>query len=261
VLSLVTATIQRYLELHGDSTQGRLLRIMVPVNLRGSTGANELGNRISLVPVTLPLDIRQPRKLLAAVHERTEFLKRAHTAELVSLAGGLIGVLPLSAQAVAGQVLNRLSFTPFNMVCTNVPGPQLPLYLLGHKMSECYPYVPVGGEMTLNCAILTYNGTAYFGFSGDQYAVRDLRRLESLLKRNFEQLCQSIDHKNTVKKTRQRNNRLRKSRIRNEAASLSSPAQNSSPDQAFQKETQTSSELGVPKVPVTKEELAAQMIA
>ncbi len=191
ILSLVTATIRRYVELHGDSVRGRLLRMMVPVNLRGSDSPGDLGNRISLVPVTIPLDIRNPRKLLAAVHRRTEFLKRSHTAELVSLAGGLIGMVPTSAQAVAGQIINRLPFTPFNMVCTNVPGPQCALYLLGHKMLGCYPYVPVGGEMTLNCAILTYNGTAYFGFSGCMHAVPDLRRLETLLKLSFTELQES----------------------------------------------------------------------
>lgn len=185
VLALVTATIRRYLELHRDPVKGRLFRMMVPVNLRGSDSPGELGNRISLVPVTVPLDIRNPRKLLAAVHRRTEFLKRSHAAELVSLAGGLIGMFPTSAQALGGHILSRLPFTPFNMVCTNVPGPQYPLYLLGHKILHCYPYVPIGGEMSLNCAILTYNGTAYFGFSGDVHAAPDLRRLETLLIMSF----------------------------------------------------------------------------
>ena len=101
ILALVTATIRRYLELHGDHVKGRLLRMMVPVNLRGSESPGELGNRISLVPVTIPLDIRNPRKLLAAVHKRTDFLKRAHAAELVSVAGGLIGIFPTAAQALA----------------------------------------------------------------------------------------------------------------------------------------------------------------
>jgi diacylglycerol O-acyltransferase len=188
ILALVTATIRRYLELHGERVKGRQFRMMVPVNLRGSDGPGELGNRISLVPVTVPLDIRNPRKLLAAVHKRTELLKRAHTAELVSLAGGLIGMFPNSAQSLAGQIISRLPFTPFNMVCTNVPGPQQPLYLLGHKMLHCYPYVPVGGEMALNCAILTYNGTAYFGFSGCMHAAPDLRRLETFLKVSFTEL-------------------------------------------------------------------------
>lgn len=188
ILALVTATIRRYCELHDDRVKGKLLRIMVPVNLRGSNSTAELGNRISLVPVTIPLDIRQPRKLLAAVHKRTEFLKGIHAAELVSLAGGLIGVFPTSMQGMTGPLISQLPITPFNMVCTNVPGPQLPLYLLGHKMLHCYPYVPVGGEMAVNCAVLSYNGIVYFGFSGDAHAAPDLMKLETLLKASFTEL-------------------------------------------------------------------------
>ncbi len=188
ILTLLTATIQRYLELHGDSVKDRQFRMMIPVNLRGNDSPGQLGNRISLVPVTIPLDIRDLRKLLAMVHERTELLKRTHAAELVSLAGGWLSMIPNSAQALAGHVISRLPFTPFNMVCTNVPGPQYPLYLLGRKLLHCYPYVPIGGEMALNCAILTYNGTAHFGFSGEVHAVPDLTRLESLLKSSFAEL-------------------------------------------------------------------------
>ena len=188
ILALVTATVRRYQEHHGERVKGRLLRMMVPVNLRGSDSPGELGNRISLVPVTIPLDIRNPLKLLAAVHQRTEFLKRSHAAELVSLAGGLIGMFPTSMQALAGPVLSQLPITPFNLVCTNVPGPQYPLYLLGHKMLRWYPYVPVGGEMAVNCAILSYDGTVYFGFGGDVHAAPDLRRLEAFLKTSFEEL-------------------------------------------------------------------------
>ena len=188
ILALVTATVRRYLELHGDSVKGKLFRMMVPVNLRGSENPNDLGNRISLVPVTVPLDIRDPGKLLAAVHRRTEFLKHAHAAELVSLAGGLIGMFPLALQAMAGPFVSQLPITPFNLVCTNVPGPPFPLYLLGHKMLRWYPYVPVGGEMAVNCAILSYDSTVYFGFSGDVHAAPDLRRLEGLLRESFVEL-------------------------------------------------------------------------
>lgn len=193
LLALVTATIRRYSELHGERAKGRLLRMMVPVNLRSNNSSGELGNRISLVPVTIPLDIGNPRKLLAAVHRRTEFLKHAHAAEFVSLAGGLIGVLPSALQAFAGPIMSRLPITPFNMVCTNVPGPQSPLYLLGHKMLKWYPYVPVGGEMAVNCAILSYDGTVYFGFSGDVHAAPDLRRLEEFLKASFRELRDAVN--------------------------------------------------------------------
>lgn len=188
LLALVTASIRRYSELHGDRVKGRLLRIMVPVNLRGSDSPANSGNHISLVPVTIPLDIRPPKTLLAAVHRRTEFLKRARAAELVSLIGGLIGVFPGPMQAFAGPMISQVPFTPFNMVCTSVPGPQFPLYLLGHKMLHWYPYVPIGGELAVNCAILSYNGMVYFGFSGDVHAAPDLGRLEKFVKQSFAEL-------------------------------------------------------------------------
>ncbi len=207
VLALVTATIRRYCELHRDRVKGKLLRIMVPVNLRGDVSTTELGNRITLVPVTIPLGIRNPRKLLAAVHARTEFLKRVHAAELVSLAGGLIGMFPTSMQGLAGPIVSQLPITPFNMVCTNVPGPQFPLYLLGRKMLHCYPYVPVGGEMAVNCAILSYNSMVYFGFSGDVHAAPDLRRLETLLMMSFAELRNAVGIKSPQKKKRARRKR------------------------------------------------------
>jgi diacylglycerol O-acyltransferase / wax synthase len=224
ILALVTATIRRYLELHGDDVKRRQFRMMVPVNLRGSDSPDELGNRISLVPVTIPLDIRNPGKLLAAVHERTELLKRAHSAELVSLAGGVLGMIPSSAQALAGQIISRLPFTPFNMVCTNVPGPQYPLYLLGHKILHCYPYVPIGGEMALNCAILSYNGTAYFGFSGDVHAVPDLRRLETLLTSSFAELREAARITPLRKKEEKKKAKKKRVRAKTKVAATKAPA-------------------------------------
>jgi diacylglycerol O-acyltransferase len=191
ILTLMTATIRRYAELHGDKVKGRLFRMMVPVSARSNDRPGELGNRISLLPVTVPLGIRNPRRLLAAIHERTDFLKRAHIAEWVGLAGGLLGTAPAPLQAVLGPIASLLPITPFNLVCTNVRGPEFPLYLLGHKMLEWYPYVPVGGEMALNCAVLSYNGVTYFGFSGDAHAAPDLARLEPLLKASLAELSQA----------------------------------------------------------------------
>ncbi len=142
--------------------------------------------------------------------------------KLVSLAGGLIGMFPTSAQALAGHIISRLPFTPFNMVCTNVPGPQQPLYLLGHKMLHCYPYVPIGGEMPLNCAILTYNGMAYFGFSGCAHAVPDLRRLEEFLQLSFTELKEAAGAQ--IPKTETRAKQEKKSASEtNEEASEESP--------------------------------------
>jgi len=69
-----------------------------------------------------------------------------------------------------------------------VPGPQVPLYLLGRKILRWYPYVPIGGEMGLNCAMLSYNDTAYFGFTGDAPAAPHLHRLERFLRLSFAEL-------------------------------------------------------------------------
>jgi WS/DGAT/MGAT family acyltransferase len=199
-LTLVTATIQRYALLHHDRIKGRLLRIMVPVNLRENGNWGELGNQISIIPVTIPLDINNPRKLLAAVHERMEFLKRAHVAELFGLAGGLLGVLPSALAALAGPIAMQLPITPFNLVCTNVPGPQVPLYLMGHRMLNWHPYVPIGGDMAVNTAVLSYNGVVYFGFTGDAKAAPDLVRLEEFMKVSLRELRKAAGIRTHVKK-------------------------------------------------------------
>jgi diacylglycerol O-acyltransferase len=181
VLALMTSAIRRYLELHGENVDGRLFRMMVPVNVRLGGDGTELGNRILFLPVTIPLDIRGARELLEAAHARTEFLKRTHVAEWVGLAAGLLGAVPAPLQALVGPMASTLPITPCNVICTNIRGPDEPLYLLGHKMTEWYPYVPVGGQMTLNCAVLSYCGITYFGFSGDIHAAPDMRKLEGLL--------------------------------------------------------------------------------
>ena len=87
----------------------------------------------------------------------------------------------------SGEVLT------YGDICTNVPGPQVPLYLMGHKMLSWYPWVPIGGLMGINCAILTYNGTAFFGFTGDVHAAPDLELLEKFVDQSFAELRAGAD--------------------------------------------------------------------
>src|SRR5208283_5434230 len=188
ILATVTLAFGRYAEQRGVDLKGRSLRIVIPVNVRGDGSATELGNKISFVPVPVPLDIRDPQKLLALVRERVEFLKRARAAEFVGLLGGLMSSLPSAFWANVGPVVSQLPLSLCNIICTNVPGPQMPLYLMGHKMLSWYPWVPIGGLMGINCAILTYNGTAYFGFTGDVHAAPDLERLEKFVDESFAEL-------------------------------------------------------------------------
>jgi WS/DGAT/MGAT family acyltransferase len=188
VLTLVTMAFGRYAQQRGIDLAGRSLRIVIPVNVRGNGDATELGNQISFVPVPLPLDISDPVKLLAVVTERVEFLKHARAAEFVGLLGGVLSTLPNAFWKNIGPVVSQLPLSLCNLICTNVPGPQVPLYLMGHKMLSWYPWVPIGGLMGINCAILTYNGTAFFGFTGDVHAAPDLEHLEKFVDQSFAEL-------------------------------------------------------------------------
>ena len=161
VLTVLTATVRRYAELHGVKMKGRQLRLMIPVNIRGNGDVSELGNKITFLPINVPLYVRDPRMLLAKVSERMAFLRGLGVTDLVGLVGTLVSKIPLPLQAILAPILSQLPLSLCNMICTNVPGPQQPLYLLGHKMLRAYPYVPIGGEMGVNVAILSYNGTAY----------------------------------------------------------------------------------------------------
>ncbi len=191
LLTVVAATLRRYAELRKVRVKGRSARIMIPVNVRGGDSASELGNRITFVPVTLPLDIRDPQKLLAYVRQRTDYIKHAHAVELVLFAGGLFSALPPPFWAAIGPIASQLPLSLCNIICTNVPGPQVPLYFLGHKMLSWYPYVPIGGELGTNWAILSYNGKAYFGFTCDVGALPDPENLEKFVEASFADLYKS----------------------------------------------------------------------
>jgi diacylglycerol O-acyltransferase len=191
-LALVTSSIRHYAELHGISVAGRVLRIAIPVSIRGKGAVSDLGNQITFLPFTIPLDIRDLQELIGAIRERMASLRGLHLAELVSFAGTLLGMVPTAAQALAAPFVTKLPISVCNMICTNVPGPKVPLYLNGQKMLACYPYIATGGEMGMNCAILTYNGKAYFGFTADAQAMPDVECLGKLLRASFTELRKAV---------------------------------------------------------------------
>lgn len=191
VLTLVTAAVSRYADLHGQPVANRLLRYWVPVNLRPPGEHSGVGNRISILPVTAPLDVRKPEELLQAVHQRTQALKRSHILDLISLGAAWLSATPVPLQVLIGQLGNVLPVPPFHLVCTNVPGPPVPLYLLGRKMLKSYPYVPIGNDMGFCCATQSYDGRLYFGLTADAAAVPDVHRIREFLEDAFAELRQA----------------------------------------------------------------------
>jgi diacylglycerol O-acyltransferase len=193
LLTVLTSAIRRYSEAHGVELKGRQMRVVVPVNVRGDDNPDHLGNRITFLPINVPLDIVEERDLLLAIHERMEAYKATKVAAMVGLLGNLIGVLPTTFQAMAAPILSELPLNLVNTIITNIPGPQAPLYVMGHKMTRWYPVVPIGGEMGMNIALLSYNGNVYFGFHGDVQAVPDIEAMETLVQSSFANLLRATD--------------------------------------------------------------------
>lgn len=105
--------------------------------------------------------------------------------------GAAYASIPPALQAAIGAVAD-LPFPPFNMVATNVPGPQVPLYLAGRKMIDQYPYVPIGYRLGLGCAILSYDKKLYFGLSSDLQAMPDVESFREILDSTLDEFKQVI---------------------------------------------------------------------
>jgi len=187
VLTVLSEAVARYTKAHGQETDGKIVRFMVPVSLRQKEQRGALGNIISILPIEIPLDIADLPSRFAFVHQRTNIMKTARLAEGLLTIGALYTMMPAPMQSLVGAIAD-LPFPPFNMVATNVPGPQVPIYLAGRKMLVQYPYVPIGYRLGLGCAILSYNQTLYFGLSSDKQAMGDVEKFREILNEVFADL-------------------------------------------------------------------------
>ena len=192
-MMILAGAMRRYAKLHRQLVKDRLLRLMVPVNRRNGDPKQGLGNKITLAPVNVPLDIADPVELLSEIHKRTEAVKHAYAGDLTVLAGSLLALMPVPMQAqLAGALSNQVPVLPFDMVSTNVPGPDYPLYLLGQEVLTYYPYVPIGDFMGVCCAMVSYNGTFYFSLTGDCAGAPDLNQLRDFLDQTFDELHAAV---------------------------------------------------------------------
>jgi diacylglycerol O-acyltransferase len=187
VLTVLSGAVSRYVEAHGQKIEGRAVRVMVPVSMRQEDKRGALGNLVSMLPVEIPLDMKDPLERFRFVNQKTVAMKSARVAEGISTMTALMGILPAPVQALVGAIATT-PIPAFNMVSTNVPGPQVPLYASGKRMVAYYPHVPVGYAVGVGCAIMSYDQKLYFGLTSDVRAMPDVERLKQFLDESFLEL-------------------------------------------------------------------------
>jgi WS/DGAT/MGAT family acyltransferase len=187
VLAVVAGAMRRYLKRTRQTDVDALdFRVMAPVSVRDAGERGRLGNRVSAWFLPLPLAERDPVARLARVREATSRLKQRHEAlgaETLTHALEWLGSTPISLGA---RLLQRS--TPFNLVVTNVPGPPQTLYLLGARMLEAHPWVPLLGTLGVGIALFSYERTLSWGFTADWELVPDLHDLVLAVEREFARL-------------------------------------------------------------------------
>ena len=170
VLATVTGALRRYFERRDIDPSSLDFRIAAPVNIRRSEQRDELGNHVSSWIVRLPLDLSNPLDHVDAIGKRTRELKDSSAS---------LGIESMMAAAewIPSPLLERgmgLVRGPINMIVTNVPGPQFPLYAAGAKLLGLYPVVPLVEGGGLGIALFSYEGKLCWGFNSDSDLVPDL---------------------------------------------------------------------------------------
>jgi WS/DGAT/MGAT family acyltransferase len=186
VLATVAGAVRRFLELRRVAVDELAIRANVPVSLRTQDERGTLGNRIALLMMDLPVDERDPLARLECVREnmgRLKKSKQAVGAEVLSAVSEWTSATLLSL-AVRVSVRGR----PYNLVVTNVPGPQVPLYMLGAEMEACYPVANLLPNQGLGVALFSYAGKLFWGFVADWDVVPDLHEFVLAVEESFAQL-------------------------------------------------------------------------
>ena len=188
VLAAVSLALGRYLRSQGYDTEGLVLKAMVPVSVRADSQRGALGNQVAAMWAPLPVGVESPVECLQQIRVAMEDLKESGQAVGAQVIVNLAGFAPPTILSQAARLQARQRF--FNLVVTNVPGPQFPLYLLGRRLQVLYPVVPLARRQALGIAVMSYDGHLGFGLLGDYDAlpeiegiVQDLRRVIAALAR------------------------------------------------------------------------------
>jgi diacylglycerol O-acyltransferase / wax synthase len=186
VLAVVAGALGRYLRMHGEATDDLVLRAMVPISIRADVERGALGNRVAAMWAPLPIGVTDPTQRLLQISRSMDGIKESGQAVGAQVLTELSGFAPptIMAQAARLQARQRL----FNLVVTNVPGPQFPLYVLGRELDAMFPMVPLAENQALGIAIMSYNGQLNFGLNADYDALPDLEALADELSASLQEL-------------------------------------------------------------------------
>jgi diacylglycerol O-acyltransferase / wax synthase len=191
VLTACTGAMRTYLLDRGeDVPEGLVYRAMVPVSVRDVSEQMALGNRVSMMTADLPVGDPDPVERLRFVHAHMASRKDMGTAVGADALMELTGYAPPTLLGLASRLAVRAM--PLNTVITNIPGPQIPLYCLGARMLEAFPYVCVVDGMAMIIAVISYDGKLAFGLSGDRSAVPDLHVLAEGVESAFTELEEAL---------------------------------------------------------------------
>ena len=203
VLSAVAGGLHELLDARGEPTKGRTLRVMVPVSVRSKAEQGDVGNRVAPAFVDVPVGAMSPRTRMRRVRSFTNQLKESTMAVSADSIIGLGAYSPPALHAMAARLVSRGRW--FNLVVSNVPAPQTPLYLAGAPLVASYPAMPLGEKCGLSIACTSLAGTMAFGLTGDWDSTPDI----DVLARGIETSIDELEKAAASVTPRRRSPRLR----------------------------------------------------
>jgi diacylglycerol O-acyltransferase / wax synthase len=189
VLAAVSLALGQHLRAMGHDTEDLTMRAMVPVSVRAEAERGALGNRVAAIWAPLPVGVEDPKECYGQIRAAMEDLKRSGQAVGAQMITNLAGFAPPTILSQAARLQARQRF--FNLVVTNVPGPQFPLYLLGRELRSLYPVVPLARRQALGIAVMSYNGHLGFGLLADYDAIPELELIARELERAIAALARA----------------------------------------------------------------------
>jgi WS/DGAT/MGAT family acyltransferase len=211
LLAVVSGALARWLRTRGVRTEGLELRAQVPVSIRSDDEHDRLGNRIAVMRAPLPVYARDPVERLRIVREAMQGLKESKQALAAQVIAGLEDFAPPTILSMA----SRTHWSPrlFNMIVTNVPGPQFPIYLQGRELQELVPVAFLPDNFALTIAAMSYNGKLDFSLLGDYDAMPDIDLVGDYVEEALEELLVAAGRPSSPTRTSRRRSSARESTV------------------------------------------------